>query len=440
MAYKTTSAVTELLNTESNTYIKGNFTFTDRNIKTDAFDRVRVGLPITLFEINSIFNKNHTIGEVLSGSGESTHVDTNSYISMTVSDTGVGKVIRQSYEYVPYQPGKSRFMIFTGVLEISGGVEGCVSRIGCFDSSVDKTVVTGVGNGLFFELNGTNMYVVERLNDVDTKVIQSSWNVDKLDGTGPSGYTLNEWSKAHIFAIEQEWLGVGMVRFSLIINGAMVPIHIFTHSGLGEYGGSAITMPYAKMGKLPVRYEIRSSSPVNAEMRMICATVLSEGGFELYGFPYSYPRTTAKSASTTATVPILSIKLKEDNGSEYNRMTILIKNVSMLNSGNNKFGLYKLYELQSKSALTGASWSSINANSGVQVDTSATAVNTANSRLVKSGYISESSNHNFDSGNYFISPLLNSHIDGTSRVLCLTATGIGGTITMYASFDWLEIQ
>ncbi len=90
----------------------------------DAFDRLRISEPTTLFEVHHVIGKNEKlIDELTSGSGTSTHNSTNSYVEMALSSSGVGRVVRQSHEYIPYQPGKSRLMIFTGVLETSGGVE-----------------------------------------------------------------------------------------------------------------------------------------------------------------------------------------------------------------------------------------------------------------------------------------------------------------------------
>jgi hypothetical protein len=95
-------------------------------------------------------------------------------------------------------------MIFSGVIETHGGLPNVISRIGCFDSSVEKTAVPGTGNGVFFELNGTDLYAVIRLNNVDgERVIRTSWNYDKFDGLGPSGFALTtaDFANARIFAI-----------------------------------------------------------------------------------------------------------------------------------------------------------------------------------------------------------------------------------------------
>jgi hypothetical protein len=62
-------------------------------------------------------------------------------------------------------------------------------------------------------------------------VNQSSWNGDKLDGTGPSGLTLDP-TKAQILWMDFEWLGVGSVRCGFIINGVFYVCHTFNNANL----------------------------------------------------------------------------------------------------------------------------------------------------------------------------------------------------------------
>lgn len=411
------------------------------NGNNDAFDRLRVSDPTTtLFQIHHVFGKETLlIDEIVSGSGTSTHNSTNSYIQMSLANTGTGKVVRQSFEYVPYQPGKSRLMLFTGVLETSGGVTNSVSRIGCFDSTTEKTDVSGTGNGHFFELNGTTMYVVERNNNTDTKVAQSSWNVDILDGNGSSGLTVSDWSKAFIFAIDMEWLGVGVVRFGFFINGSFREIHRFNHSGIGTPSSSAIQYPYIKLAKLPVRYEIESSSAVNSEMIMICSTVISEGGFTPIGQLFSESSLSSVTInSTTIFKPIISIRLKETE--PYNRATILLRNISILNSsgGGSNFIHYRIYILPNSDSLTDASWSDVN-TSHAQIDTSATAVDISGLHSIISGYVEKGTHINFDF-NIEERPRIDSSITGKSKILSIVAVKLGNNSTVYASLDWTEIK
>ena len=81
-----------------------------------------------------------------------------------------------------------------------------------------------------------------------------------------------------IFAIDQEWLGVGRVRFGFVINGSFKLAHSFNHFLTGD----AIQVPYTQTAKLPIRYEISSKSSVTGTLRMFSSTVLSERWRENY--------------------------------------------------------------------------------------------------------------------------------------------------------------
>lgn len=412
------------------------------NGNNDAFDRLRVSEPYTLFQVHHVFGKEGDfMDELTSGSGTSTHNSTNSYVQMALADSGTGKVIRQSYEYIPYQPGKSRLMLFTGVLETSGGVTNSVSRIGCFDSTTDKTDVSGTGNGHFFELNGTTMYVVERLNDSDTQIAQASWNVDVLNGEGSSGLTVTDWSKSFIFAIDMGWLGVGVVRMGFFINGSFREVHRFNHSGVGSPSSSGIQVPYIKYAKLPVRYEISSSSAVNSEMRMMSSSVTSEGGFNPIGNLFSISNLNSVTINSASTFdPIISVRLRETE--PYNRTTLIIRGINVINTsgGNGNFMHYRLYILPDSNALTGASWVNEDTNdSSVQYDVSATDVDVSAATHTTSGYIEKGANVAF---NFDITerPKIFSSITGKSKVLCLTAVKISGNCSAYATLDWIEIK
>lgn len=95
-------------------------------------------------------------------------------INMNITNVGVGRCVRQSYEYIIYDSGKTRESILTGILCTQGKIANVIARIGCFDDSTDKTIVAGPGNGHFFQLKSSNLYVVQRNNNVDTEVLQSN--------------------------------------------------------------------------------------------------------------------------------------------------------------------------------------------------------------------------------------------------------------------------
>lgn len=420
----------------SGTLKVGSLVLTKSTSNRDAFDRLRISQPSTLIEVEHTLGLNpYLVDEYKSGTGTSTHISADSYVQMTVGG-GVGKVVRQTYEYIPYQNGKSRLMIFSGVMEINGGVAGVVCRIGSFDSTTEKTAFAGTGNGLFFELNGTTMKCVIRLNNTDSSVVQSLWNFDKFDGNGPSGLTVNNYSKAMIFAIDQEWLGIGRVRFGFFINGVFNVCHVFNHSGMGLPSSTAITTPYTKTAKLPIRYEISNTASQNGEMRMICSTVLSEGGYNPTGLLFSIGMSTSKTLNTSTFIPLISLKLRD--AEPYNRKSILLKIANIYNDIDTGI-IWKLYMLPSKSDLNGTTWTSINSeNSIAEYNVDSTTVTLTNAVLLNTGYAEYYANVSFK-GSYMNIPRINSSIIGNSRVLCIVAKSVTGAPESFASFSWNEI-
>jgi len=87
------------------------------------------------------------------------------------------------------------------------------------------------------------------------RVPQSKWNLDKLDGTGPSGYTFNP-SRMQMIGIEFSWYGAGFVHFMVRgSDGKWVFCHRIRNNNLN-------TEAFMRSGNLPVRYAIDNDSPI----------------------------------------------------------------------------------------------------------------------------------------------------------------------------------
>lgn len=234
-------------------------------------------------------------------------------------------VIRQSREYIPYQPGKSKLVYITGVLSVDAPPADIKFRIGSFDDSRENG--ESEGNGYFFELDAGTLYVVERRNGSgsgsDTRVAQTSWNMDTFDGSGnsdnPSSIKLvaADFQKAMLFWIDLAWLAVGPVRMGFCFGGKVFVAHEFEHAAYSYQDDAVthtgITQPYIPMAKLPVRWEIRKvAANANAgKLRAFCCSVQSEGGFE--GFGYQRSITNCYGTPSAADVDINSIQIDGKN-------------------------------------------------------------------------------------------------------------------------------
>jgi hypothetical protein len=89
---------------------------------------------------------------------------------------------------------------------------------------------------------------------VETKIPQSQWNIDKCDGTGPSGYNL-DLSKMQMFYLDYSWYGAGFVRWGLRgTDGNVIYCHKLVNNNVN-------TEAYLRSGNLPARYESISVPP-----------------------------------------------------------------------------------------------------------------------------------------------------------------------------------
>jgi hypothetical protein len=78
---------------------------------------------------------------------------------------------------------------------------------------------------------------------------QSAWNIDKCDGTGPSGYVLDV-KKMQMIYIDYSWYGAGTIRFGVRgPRGTIIYVHRIVNSNVNQ-------LAYQKSGNLPARYEV----------------------------------------------------------------------------------------------------------------------------------------------------------------------------------------
>lgn len=408
---------------------------TNLSNQTDLFGRNRVSNPTTLFDFHNVNDINSiTFDNFIINGATITHSN-DSYKELTVSSTNNSKAIRQSYEYVPYQPGKSKLIFLTGLLNVDGGVTGIVSRIGIFDDENEKNLSLDTGgNGLFFELNGKNLYVCERHSDnasgqYDNKIIQSSWNIDTM-GAGPlnpSNIKINDFSKAYIFVIDLEWLGVGISRFGFVVDGHVHYVHRFLHR--------KITKPYIRYAKLPVRFDIKNvSATTSSSMRIICGSIISEGGYNIRGRQFSVgTNTVARTVPTTKFLPIITLKLSND----HIRNTIYLKNVDFLISSTSNKPIH--YQIIHNGTVLGGSYLDVNNSSFAKYNISGTTI--TDGYVMKGGYVENKGSRTLFSGldDMLQSSPICANITGESQNISIVAKAIGSSADVYCNLEWIEI-
>ena len=87
----------------------------------------------------------------------------------------------------------------------------------------------------------------------EIKTPQSEFNIDRLDGTGASGYVFNPNRMQMVF-IEYSWYGAGKVRYGMRANDGKIT---YFHE---LYNNNVNAKAYMRSGNLPGRFEIQSRS------------------------------------------------------------------------------------------------------------------------------------------------------------------------------------
>jgi hypothetical protein len=320
----------------------------EKSTSTDAFGRLRTSNGLTLFDSSHRYRDNGLWATQTASGGASNFNTNEGVIDLTVTGTSGSKVYRETIKVFSYQPGKSLLVLSTFVFNTAKA--NLRQRVGYFSAE----------NGLFLELNGTSLSIVRRSSVtgsvVETKINQSSWNIDKLDGTGISGFNL-DITKAQIFWADFEWLGVGSVRFGFVLDGKFIACHSFNHAN------SSLTT-YMTTATLPVRYEIENTGTTtgNSTLKQICSSVISEGGYELNGAKrvISTPIATPVALTTAGTTySIASIRLK----STCLDASVILSHLSILGITNNA---NYLWEVVAGGTTSGGTWTSAGADSSVE--------------------------------------------------------------------------
>ena len=134
---------------------------------------------------------------------------------------------------------------------------------------------------------------------VDTKVAQSDWNIDKMDGTGPSGVTV-DLAKMQMFYIDYAWYGAGAIRFGFKDErGEVVYCHRMTHANVK-------TEAYMRSGNLPARYEAASDAPVTKLSATLSNVATTMSVSSTVGFPSTGTLCLTKAGNTAQEIEYVS--------------------------------------------------------------------------------------------------------------------------------------
>lgn len=393
----------------------------------DAFSRLRVSNPLVLHNSQLTYDLVPIIYEqITNGTGATvTHDATNRYALMTFSSTPTGgKAYMQSYEYLPYQPGRSQLAFVT--FNMVSAVANTLKFAGYSD---------GV-NGVEFQLDGTTKQfkLYSATASGNLTVTQSSWNLDKLDGTGASGITL-DITKVQILVIDIQALYAGRVRIGFDIGGQIIYAHQFLHA-------NNITPPYIQSANLPVRCGMTSTGTVSTTMYFLCSAVISEGGSEdinVYG--YTFQQDSGPISVTTGGTHMLSLRPKTTFNSITNRTRVAYIDVEIYNGGNQPIQ----WQLCVGQAISGTTtYNNVNATYSSSEYNVLGTLSGSPAIVIDGGFVASAGGAKGVTNTAIISrypiTLDAAGLQRSLGTLTLKATSLSGTQTVYASIKFREIR
>jgi hypothetical protein len=393
----------------------------------DAFGRARVSTPLTVFDQFHRFQDNSSGSTSNSAFSSSFSHDANSSSVLLSLGTSNGAfVYRETPRVFPYQPGKSLQILGTFVM--SPPQVGLRQRYGYFGSD----------NGFFLEVDGTTINFVRRSRSsgtiVETRVSQDNWNIDALDGSNnrnPSGIIL-DITKAQIIFYDVEWLGVGTVRTGFVIDGKFIHCHSWNHANQSNN-------TYITTACLPIRSEIENTAntSLSSNLRVICSTVISEGGYELRGRPKTIghePLTPYDLATAGTYYPVALLRLKSNRSDAI----VIPRNIKL--AGTSSSGSVFRYKVIVGSNITGGLWIDAGSDTSTQYNMNAASF-TGGTEFI-SGYITVTNQSNSPvtlDDQFFRYQLERNSFNNTNTVFGIVVSSSKSNDKLFASIDWEEV-
>jgi hypothetical protein len=362
--------------------------------------------------------------EIVTGaSSSSVHDEYLGMVALTVGPNVGDKVYRQTKRVQRYIPGRQGEVSMTMIFGTP--TTGIRRRFGMFDEL----------NGFFFEDSGDGTYRCKLRRNTAGGVEEDSWardewNVDPMDGTGPSGITANPLAIQHM-SIEYEWYGAGMIEWNFVMNNNKYPIHRVYHA-------NTETHTWASKAALPVRVEIENTGGTAGTHTFYQGShsFATEGSTEILGrqSSISTPITGKSTGSANTFVPMVAIRLKstaldsvvipdEFSGATLDNTNIFVRAIEL-------------------PTVTGGAWVSFGDDSAVEYNITATGY--SGGKVLSTTFVNATNQGNiYKFPERSLTQLLRNTtttLGDTSGTFLIAIASVGANKDGFASLGWIEVR
>lgn len=211
----------------------------------------------------------------------------------------------------PFDEQNGIFYQYDGQTLALGKRSSTFQLTGVVSVDVDSNLVNGTGTRFHDQLKAGDRVVLKGMSHVVTKVIsntqltinpdyrgvtnanlaklcltqdtiipQKDWNLDRGDGTGPSGYNIDP-TKMQMIGMQYTWYAAGFIEFMLRgSDGKFIFLHRIRNSNVN-------TEAYMRTANLPVRYEVINESARDKLRAPINSSQTTIPLYDAYYFPQS---------------------------------------------------------------------------------------------------------------------------------------------------------
>jgi hypothetical protein len=231
------------------------------NLPMTPFDRVLTSEETNLIDIKSGLGVSVLRDIVIASPGSTVTNDVGKAEYIVDAAPGGGTATLRSAERGRYQAG------LAGEVGIGGHIRtrlvaGQSARFGMFDDS----------DGFFFEVGAASFDVVVVKDGVETvRVPRHDFNIDCLDGTGPSGHVLRP-DKGYIWTIRFSWFGFGVIEFSMVCEDLRLEQHVVPIHRHYPPHSASVSKP-----NLPISVVVRNDQPEGGARAAVSVTARKYG-------------------------------------------------------------------------------------------------------------------------------------------------------------------
>jgi hypothetical protein len=186
-------------------------------------------------------------------------------------------------------------------------------------------------SGFYYGIDATGFFVAYLTSGVETKIYQTDWNEDKLDGSGESGLSLIP-ANGSITQIDFTWYGYGSIKFSfLIFNTITLKTQKIVAHTVKINGSASIVDP-----NQPLKFEVGNGASSTTDFGIFI------GGHQfsiIDGFSTPQKRLSSELLSkyTTATntnwQPLIAFRKKATFNGRPNSVNVFLENLTVSADG-----------------------------------------------------------------------------------------------------------